>query len=112
VDRPNTSPETLSLYEGIVALLVEEVGAKPGQMMGMPTLFLGGKAFAGLSGEAMVFKLDGESHALALALPGAALFDPSAMGRPMKAWVRVPVQHASEWSALARSGAQGLAKAG
>ena len=31
-------------------------------MMGMPTLYLGGKAFAGLFGEAMVFKLEGEAH--------------------------------------------------
>jgi hypothetical protein len=112
VDRPSTSPETQRLYGGIAALLVEEMGAKPGQMMGMPTLFLGGKAFAGLSGDAMVFKLDGEVHASALALPGAALFDPSGMGRPMKAWVLVPVQHASEWTGLARSGAQGVASAG
>jgi len=70
-NRPSASPETQRLYGGIAALLVEEVGAKPGQMMGMPTLFLGGKAFAGLSGDAMVFKLDGEVHAFGSCLAGS-----------------------------------------
>ncbi len=42
-------------------------------MMGIPTLYCGGKAFAGLFGDSMVFKLEGEAHAAALALPGAML---------------------------------------
>jgi hypothetical protein len=59
----------------------------------------------------MVFKLEGEAHATALALPGAMLFDPSGMGRPMKAWVRVPLEQASQWPRLASSGAQGVGNA-
>lgn len=70
-------------------------------MFGMPTLKLGGKALAGLYGDAMTFKLSGESHEAALQLSGAHLFDPSGMGRPMKAWVVVPVAHAAEWERLA-----------
>jgi hypothetical protein len=77
-------------------------------MMGMPTLYLGGKAFAGLWGDAMVFKLEGDDHGAALRLEGAALFDPSGMGRPMKAWVKVPVAHAAEWPRLARAAARSL----
>jgi hypothetical protein len=71
-------------------------------MFGMPTLKLDGKALAGLYGDAMTFKLSGEGHAAALRLGGAHLFDPSGMGRPMRAWVVVPVAHANEWERLAR----------
>ena len=108
MDRPAASAAAHATYEGIAAELAEAKGASPGKMMGMPTLFLGGKAFAGLFGDSMVFKLGGEAHAMALALPGAALFDPSGMDRPMKAWVRIPLDHALAWPRFARSGAEGL----
>lgn len=70
------------------------------KMFGMPCLKAGGKAFAGLFGEAMVFKLTGDAHAKALALPGAHLFDPMG-GRPMKEWVEVPDAHAKRWPEFA-----------
>ena len=70
-------------------------------MFGMPTLKLDGKALAGLYGDAMTFKLSGVPHAEGLALPGAHLFDPSGMGRPMKAWVVIPVAHAHAWDRFA-----------
>jgi hypothetical protein len=108
MDRPIASADAQDRYERIARELARVVGATPGKMMGMPTLYLGGKAFGGLFGDAMVFKLDGGPHAAALALPAAALFDPSGMGRPMKAWVRVPLEQASEWPNLARSAAQGI----
>jgi hypothetical protein len=108
VDRPIASADAQGQYDRIAAQVSDAAGAKPGQMMGMPTLFLGGKAFAGLFGDSMVFKLEGEAHAAALALPGAMLFDPSGMGRPMKAWVRVPLDQVSAWSRLTASGAQGV----
>ena len=60
-----------------------------------------GKAFAGLYGDDMVFKLAGQAHAEALALDGAHLFEPMA-GRPMKAWVQVPPTHETQWAELAR----------
>jgi len=95
------SDATRREYDRIAERFALETGATPGQMMGMPTLFFEGKAFAGLFGEAMVFKLEGEAHTAALAEPGAVLFDPSGMGRPMKAWIQVPSADASAWPRLA-----------
>lgn len=92
-----TPASTLERFEAICA----ELGAESGTMFGMKTLKAGGKAFAGVFGAALVFKLGGESHATALALAGATLFDPSGMGRPMKEWVVVPATHAAKWPALA-----------
>lgn len=108
MERVTASESSRREYESVADLLAGESGATRGQMMGMPTLYLSGKAFAGLWGDAMVFKLDGDDHAAALALDGAALFDPSGVGRPMKAWVRVPVAHCAEWPRLARAGARSL----
>jgi hypothetical protein len=72
------------------------------KMFGMPCLKHGGKAFAGLHQGAMAFKLGPPDHAAALALPGAHLFDPSGMGRPMKEWVAVPAAQSAHWPTLAR----------
>ena len=73
-----------------------------GQMMGMPAIKHGGKMIGGFWKGAMVFKLpDQAQREAALALEGAALFDPSERGRPMKAWVAVPDAHADRWPGLA-----------
>jgi hypothetical protein len=109
LDRPTTSENARRHWELAAERLVSAGGATSGKMMGMPTLYLGGKAFAGLSGDAMVFKLSGSDHAAALTLAGARLFDPSGMGRPMKAWVEVPLTHAADWPLLAESAAHGIA---
>ncbi len=77
-------------------------GAVKSQMFGMPTLKVGGKAFAGAWRGAMVFKLSPDDVQAALKLKGAELFDPG-MGRPMKEWVMVPPAHAKRWSELASS---------
>ena len=87
------------------------LSATSGQMFGMPCLKVGGKAFAGLFHEAMAFKLQGDDHAAALALPGARLFDPSGRGRPMKEWVEVPADHAARWPELGRQALQYVARA-
>ena len=50
----------------------------------------------------MTFKLRGPAHARALELAGARLFDPSAIGRPMKEWVEVPAASADRWDELAQ----------
>jgi len=97
VDRPVIPPETQRRYDEIAAVLHAEAGVQASSMFGMPTLKRDGKALAGLYGKAMVFKLAGAGHAEAIALPGAALFDPSGMGRPMKAWVVIPAEHAAQW---------------
>jgi hypothetical protein len=95
-------------YAALAEELAVSSGVTPSQMFGMPTLKAGGKAFAGLYEDAMVFKLAGAAHSRALALSGAHIFDPSGMGRPMKAWVVVPAEHSDEWNELAREALSSL----
>lgn len=71
------------------------------QMFGKPCFKINKKAFVCFFEECMVFKLEGEAHADALSLDGAALFDPSKKGRPMKAWVQVPYHYKSDWKRFA-----------
>ncbi|MBS2022635.1 MAG: hypothetical protein JST92_09510 [Deltaproteobacteria bacterium] len=107
--RPEpTSAGTKERYEAIAATLAAR-GAEASAMFGMPSLKLAGKAFAGVFGDRLVFKLEGAPHAEALALAGAGLFDPSGMGRPMKAWVVVPKKHADAWGRLAEAAMAALA---
>jgi hypothetical protein len=102
-------------YEELVDdLCARHDDVEPSQMMGMPCVKRGGKMVAGFASgtalannkqaeEAMVFKLpDPETHARALALDGAHLFDPGGKGRPFKEWVVVPFAHESEWESLAQ----------
>lgn len=101
--------EAAERYRAIGAELAGQGSpVKPSMAFGMPCLKLNGKVFAGLWREAMVFKLAGEQHAAGLALPGAGLFEPMA-GRPMKAWVQVPLAHAAAWPALAEQALQCVA---
>ena len=108
MDRPEIPAHSQSRYNEIAALLEVRAGVKASSMFGMPTLKLDGKALAGLYGDAMVFKLSGEAHAEALSLRDAHLFDPSGLGRPMKAWVVVPIAHAANWEHLAELALVGL----
>ena len=95
-------------FDALVDELKNELDVVGASMFGMPSIKRrGGKAFAGLSGDDMVFKLDGDEHAAALALEGAHLFEPMA-GRPMKAWVQVPPTHETQWADLARKAEAGL----
>ena len=89
-------------YDAVASEITATSSAITGKMFGMPCLKNNGKAFAGLYQDAMVFKLKAPRHGEALALSGARLFDPSGLGRPMKEWVEVPVEHASIWHELAR----------
>jgi hypothetical protein len=97
---PATSNSTKQLFDTIAKALAVR-GAVSGAMFGMPTLKAGPKAFAGIFGDSLVFKLSGQAHADACKLKGAKAFDPSGMGRPMKEWVVVPATHAKLWPALA-----------
>jgi hypothetical protein len=90
-------------YDVLAAELTTGTAAAAGNMFGMPALKYDGKAFAGFTQDAMVFKLDGPAHREALVLPGAHLFDPSGRNRPMKEWVVVPAEHAERWRALAHA---------
>jgi hypothetical protein len=83
-----------------------------GKMFGMPIFKINGKAFAGLAGDEMVFKLTGNDHSVALALKGARLFDPSEMNRPMKEWVVVPSGFSSQWKKFAMAALHYVTAAG
>jgi hypothetical protein len=90
-------------YDVVVSEMMATSPTSSGKMFGMPCLKnSNGKAFAGFFEGEMVFKLGGASHAEALALAGARLFDPSERGRPMKEWVVVPIEHVSRWLEFAR----------
>ena len=106
--REPMSSEGRERYDAIAQSLVAEGGATTAKMMGMPILKKEGKAFAGFGSGSMTFKLRGPAHTEALGLPGAHLFDPSGMGRPMKEWVEVPAAAAEEWERLARAAMEGL----
>jgi len=85
-------------------IVARNPGTQLSQMMGMPCVKADGKLIAGwvASKNAMVFKLpDEKTHAAALGLEGAHLFDPGGKGRPFKEWVVVPAAHAAEWPGLA-----------
>jgi hypothetical protein len=101
MDKPPVSTATQRRYEEIAAAL-EGAGVKASSMFGMPTLKRNGKAIGGLWGDAMTFKLDPDALAGALRIEGAHQFDPSGLGRPMKAWVVVPLSQSGEWERLAQ----------
>jgi hypothetical protein len=89
-------------FDVIADTLAQNADTKRSKMFGAHCLTVNGKAFAALSTKGgMTFKLVGDDHARALALPGASLFDPSGMGRPMKEWVLVPASQSAHWPALA-----------
>ncbi len=79
-----------------------------GKLFGVRCIKTNGKPFAAFRDDAMVFKLRGSQHAGALALPGAALFDPSGHGRPMREWVAVPDAHAERREGLAEVALLGM----
>jgi hypothetical protein len=74
-------------------------------LFGCPAIWHdGGKPFLSLWGDDMVFRLTGAELAAALALPGAAMFEPMA-GRTMNGWVRVPRGPSADWYDLAQQAA-------
>lgn len=102
-----TTPATQKKWEALADSLAPK-GVELSAMFGMPSLKFKGKAFGGLFGNAAVFKLEGDAHAEALKLKGAMLFDPSGMGRPMKAWVVIPSENSKKWGELAQAGLAAL----
>lgn len=101
MDRPPVSSATQRRYDEIATGL-EAAGVKASSMFGMPTLKRNGKAIGGLWGDAMTFKLSPDAVADALRIDGVHPFDPSGLGRPMKAWVVVPLAQSGEWERLAQ----------
>jgi hypothetical protein len=107
VGNTNNSREIFTSIAQELAARHESV--EQGQMFGMPCIKANRKAFAGLFQDDMVFKLQGDAHAMALDLHGSHLFDPMG-GRPMKEWVQVPSTQAGEWSHLAEKALEYVGK--
>jgi hypothetical protein len=70
------------------------------QMFGMPVLKVRGKAFAGLHGQLMTFKLPSTELHAAMKLPGGGPFEPMP-GRAMGGWVQVSTASEKDWKPLA-----------
>jgi hypothetical protein len=90
-----------SEYEKLATALASQPEVTVGQMFGKPCLKVGGKAFASLHHDKVVFKLNGEEHKSALSSKHAELWDPSGKGRPMKEWVALPAAEAKHFKAFA-----------
>jgi len=99
-------------FDAVLDELKNELDVVDTFMLGMPSVKRrDGKAFAGLYGDDMVFKLEGLAHASALALDGARLFDPM-IGQALDAWVQVPPTHETQWVELARKAEASLETSG
>ena len=96
---PKISVRARTEYEAVAAGL-EADGVVQGSMFGMPCLKIERKMLAGMFGDAMTFKLPPEPREEALALSGAEHFYPG-MGRPMKEWVVIPLEHSASWAKYA-----------
>lgn len=88
-------------YQEVAAGITDGHEVVASKMFGMPTLKVKSKAFAGLMGESMSFKLGAEEVARNAALAGAGSFDPGNMGRPMKDWLLVGPEGSGHWPQLA-----------
>ena len=89
------------MYERIAARLGQYPLVTCRKMFGVPSIFVNGNTFLAYYQEAMAFKLRGEDHARALAVPGAQRWDPSGRGRPMREWVCLPPGQAARWDEFA-----------
>ncbi|HVD00123.1 MAG TPA: hypothetical protein VNG93_03110 [Candidatus Dormibacteraeota bacterium] len=86
-------------YHEIAAAVTDGHEVVASQMFGMPVLKVRGKAFAGLHGEVMTFKLPSEEFQKAMKLPGGGPFEPMP-GRAMGGWVQVSTASEKEWKPL------------
>ncbi len=93
--------DAVAEYALLVSCLGADEGVALGQMFGKACIKIHGKAFVSQHKDAVVFKLTGAHHQQAMALDGAALWDPSGKGRPMKEWVALPVSARAHFRALA-----------
>ncbi|TQJ16742.1 hypothetical protein FB475_0847 [Kribbella jejuensis] len=105
---PKVSDEAVAAYDAVAAGL-EAAGVVRGSMFGMPCLKIGKKVVAGMFGDAMTFKLPPEALAKALQLDGVEQFDPG-MGRPMKEWVKIPLDRSDVWPEYAADALEYVAR--
>lgn len=102
---PKATDAALADVRAIVADLSPGLPVVAASMFGMPSVrYSAGKAFIGTTGDQLIFKLSGTALDDALALEGAALFDPM-HGRPMRQWVVVPSEHRDRYLDLGREAA-------
>ncbi len=87
--------DSMEFFDHVAKLLVLRPGVSRSKMFGMPSVKVNGKAFIGLSGDNMVFKLAEKERRAALELAGAHFFEPMP-GRAMKEWVEVPLGQVPE----------------
>ncbi|HSI36147.1 MAG TPA: hypothetical protein VK986_21365 [Tepidisphaeraceae bacterium] len=96
-------PTAIEAFDKLVRALSKEDGVTSGQMFGKACLKVNGKAFIAQHHDAVIFKLNGESHGKAVRLSDAVLWDPSGKGRPMKEWVALGPDHVKEFLALTKA---------
>jgi hypothetical protein len=88
-------------FDKLIECLTENKDVVTSQMFGKQCLKVKGKAFLALHKKMLVFKLTGDEHRKALAHKGAALWDPSGKGRPMREWVAIPADNLNNSITLA-----------
>ena len=92
------------LYSEVVQALLSDPRVTEASMFGMPTLKVGGKAFAGLWEKQLVVKIGLPRAQELLKTRAGKPFDPSGRGRPMKEWIAIKepaAQARKKWLALA-----------
>ena len=87
-------------YAAVVHELTADAAVVETKMMGMPSLKLGSKLFAGSRDQSLVVKIGRERVDELVAADSASPFDPSGRGRPMKDWA-VIAPGEGDWVALA-----------
>jgi hypothetical protein len=93
--------EAVAKYETLIEAFVGEPGVGRSQMFGKACLKVNEKAFVAQHMGSVIFKLDDADHVAAMGIEGAALWDPSGRGRPMKGWVSVPHLQSRHYAQLA-----------
>ncbi|MCW5851944.1 MAG: hypothetical protein KIT87_17860 [Anaerolineae bacterium] len=94
-------PSSDDLYERITARLGQYPLVTRRKIFGVPAVCVHGNSFLAYHQGEMAFKLRGEDHARALAVPDARLWDPSGAGRPMREWVHLPASQSDHWDDFA-----------
>jgi hypothetical protein len=92
------------LYGEVVQVLLSDPRVTEANMFGMPTLKVGGKAFAGLWEKQFVVKIGAPRTQELLKTKAGRLFDPLGRGRPMKEWIAIKepaAQAKKRWLTLA-----------